>query len=149
MQVFRRLKCVLERQNKWVRELSHDLSLCYSVSDLVVGDHELLVDRLHRIQFTSGDMFYPVDFAKRSLTELVENFKTGKFCWRFMLGRGWLAGCEGLVVAEVALLIWVLIYDFGDLHELILNFDLLLWFFAVVFYLLESITFLNDLLLVQ
>jgi len=82
-----------------VRQLPHYLSLCDCVSDLVVRDHKLFVDRLHRIKLTSGDVFNAVDFAEGSLTELVKNFKAGKFNWGFFLGGGWLAGCQRLVVA--------------------------------------------------
>ncbi len=74
----------------------HYLRLCDSVSDLVVRDHELFVDRLHRIKLTSGDVFHAVNFAEGSLTKLVKNLKTGKFNWGFYLGGGWLAGRERL-----------------------------------------------------
>lgn len=79
-----------------MRQLPHYLSLCDSVSDLVVCDHELFVDRLHRVKLASGDVFHAVDFTEGSLTKLVKNLKTGKFNWGFYMVGGWLAGSERL-----------------------------------------------------
>lgn len=149
VQVLGRLKRVLERQDEWVRQLPHNLSLCDCVPDLVVCDDELFVDRLHSIKFPRKYVFNAMHFAEGPLAKFVENFKTRKFYRGSVCGRSWLAGCERLVVALTALFVWVCLHDFGVLHKLVLIFGLLLLFLAVYLYLLESLPFFNYFLLVQ